>query len=359
MGKRIQITESQLNYIIENVDLLNEQQPTQSKEGPLTVSFTELFKDNMISFGDSEEYRGLVNNLFSSLNRRIQNGEKIKSISINVYSSASKAPATNRLESGVGAPDHSYGGKVSEDYWMKYGDPNFDVRSLELKMDQLPDGLKDYDKSKGHLRVVGGNSFLAKNRGLKIYTFLKKALSDTLNQKGVDLKITDAEPRWEINQANKMVSATLTIKSEPFEETWKQCWKDLQISVNLGSTKTAEGDDKVGAIWVNDGTNKSWGIDGVKSILKTLQTMGPNNHWGKGSVIKDGVSTDNGAEKFAKLLLQQAWGQAKKDGTKYGRVWFDKDKPNNWVLLTKLLQQVFGVENINVACRGIKNKRKS
>jgi hypothetical protein len=333
MGKKIYITESQLDYIIKNVDLLTEQvdtQPTQSPEGEVKENFDASFSDNMISF-NPDESREAYNKFFTAISRKQKAGEIIKGVTLQINSSASSARATNKLPNGVTKPDHTYGGKVPTNLWT-----TVDKRLSESEVDKLPEG---YTPQQGYYPIKGGNEFLAMNRGLQLQKYLKNVLIQTY--KVSESVITSPDPVWQVNQPKKSVNARMSIESQPFEERWGTCYKGFIGSVN------AMGKNKVFLNYEGSDGGAVYGSLKFVDFFNHLQNHGPTDHWntGKGSMIGPNVNTTAASEKFYKLALEKANGKT---------LFLNK----NLEIFEELLIASVGEDNFNPACSKIMRKRK-
>ena len=114
MGKKIYITENQLDYIIKNVDRLNEQ--VVETKTP-TYNFGDLFEDNMVTPRRTPEYIAEGKKMLGDINKALSEGKDIKDIKIKIVSRASTDSATKCLPANINTPDHYYGKSKEEIQW--------------------------------------------------------------------------------------------------------------------------------------------------------------------------------------------------------------------------------------------------
>lgn len=194
MGRRIQITESQLRYIIENVNRVDEQ---IIEENLPTISFEKSFKNNMVTIDpNNSEVQNAINQLDGYIEKARSENKELKSIDISINAGASDARATNRLPEGVSKPDHDYGGIVPANKWTTV---NKRVQSSAIS--QLP---SNYNPNQGYFAIKDGNKYLAQKRAEN----LQKNLNTYLNKKynGAQIKVNIVD----VNQTNKkFVDATI------------------------------------------------------------------------------------------------------------------------------------------------------
>ena len=343
MGKKIYITESQLDYIIKNVDLLNEQtntQPIDSPEGEVKENFDASFLDNMISF-NPDESREAYNKFFTAIGRKQKGGEIIKKITLNISSTATKARATNKLPDGVTKPDHTYGGKVPANLWT-----TVDKRLSESEVDKLPEG---YTPQQGYYPIKGGNEFLAMNRGLQLQKYLKNVLIQTY--KIPEDKIISPDPVWSVDQPDKIIAARMLIDSIPFEEVWGLCFKDVKISVNMTKVGSIAGG---GYWWKGRGGSPTSEPQGAIDLIEYLQQKGSsvNTKFGIGSRVNDSVNKEEAGRKLHELVMNYAKSGVKSNGRILG-LGYNND------LLEEFLVKSVGEGNLNPTCSKIERNRRN
>jgi hypothetical protein len=341
MGRRIQITESQLRYIIENVDRIDEQTKTvatQSEEGEISKNFGDLFLPNMVTISKDDRYRAAMNEFFTSLARRKKAGEVIKSISINIVSSATGDRATNKLPDGVNAPDHDYGGRVPSNQWT-----TVNKRVSADEVDRLPDG---YNPQSGYYAIRGGNQFLTQTRANNIESVLVNALVNTY--KIPQEKIT-VNKQSLLDQDLRYVTARMDIDSHPFEDIWGLCYKDVKISVNVTKPGSLAG----GGYWWKGRSNPQSDPQGAIDLIKYLQSKASivNKQFGIGSRVKENVNAESAGEKLHQLVMNYA-----KSGVKGLDRHLGMGYRND--LLEDFLIKSVGAENLNPSCSKIMRSRK-
>lgn len=167
MGRRIQITESQLRYIIKNVNRIDEQQSKTEDYGK--YEFGGAFANNYITPNTSStEYQNTLKQMKTDLQKALSEKKKLSDLKIIIRSSASSNPATNGY-AGSTPPNHNFvqvgktdGGLLPKNGWV-------------------------VSKAKGWQNItdqIAANTFLAQNRGIG----MRDALVKDLNSMG--LKIT-------------------------------------------------------------------------------------------------------------------------------------------------------------------------
>ena len=165
MGKKIQITESQLDYIIKNANRIDEQ--TASTEDYGKYAFGGAFANNYITPDTSStSYQNTLKKMQADLKKAVSEGKKLSEFKIIIKSSASAMPATNGYTLSS-PPNHNFvavgktdGGLLSGGKWVVKGS----------------DGWKNVADN----QQVNANTFLAQNRGIG----MKNALVKDLNSMG-------------------------------------------------------------------------------------------------------------------------------------------------------------------------------
>ena len=76
------------------------------------------FLDNMITLQPGA-YQKIFDSIKAEVDVQLKNGLEIKSLTATIKGYASADRATNRLPQGVAAPDHTYGGHVPVQYWIR------------------------------------------------------------------------------------------------------------------------------------------------------------------------------------------------------------------------------------------------
>jgi hypothetical protein len=202
MGRRIQITEEQLKYIIENVDRIDEQggQAAWEKRQQQTMDGIEKAKQGQADMQNKsatlaqakkdgttvvfQKYKatepevtqlpdingnfyanytsldlGLMPNGLEQVKEDIENiktyltksGYDLKNTTVTLYGSASSEPATNRHELDQ-HPKHNFGGKLPQSGWV------------------------NRNSGQEYQRVEGGNEFLAKSRATNIAKLVQQMI---------------------------------------------------------------------------------------------------------------------------------------------------------------------------------------
>lgn len=240
MKRRIQITESQLKYIVDNINTINEQ---VKEENLPTIPFEGSFLNNMVTVKpDNPELQKSLNLLDSHIQKAGGEGKTLKSISIKVDAGASEPRATNKLPEGVTKPDHTYNGIVPENMWTTV---NKQVQPEAIT--KLP---PNYNINQGYYAIQNGNKFLAQTRAEN----LQKYLNGYLNKKysGAEIKINVIDVT---SSKEKMVKATIDgivfdKPTEPKPSPWTIIYPWYQIGASkdkfamLSSGTNLEGDWK-------------------------------------------------------------------------------------------------------------------
>lgn len=200
------ITEEEKKSILKMYGL-NEQEQTRSLP---TIEFEEAFPNNMIDLYNREAYGRAIQELDNEINSASQGNENLDLISITIRSGHSPENATNRLPDGFKIPDHNYGGlqgmttevcptgekKLNNGLgcWIKFGDNQW----------------KD-----NYTRIIEGNVFLAKQRGLKLKAMLEQYLRKKYpNAKSITITVDE-----NIGTDRKFVSAVINsvVSKKPTE----------------------------------------------------------------------------------------------------------------------------------------------
>jgi hypothetical protein len=221
MGKKIYITENQLDYIIKNVDRLNEQ--VVETKTP-TYNFGDLFEDNMVTPRRTPEYIAEGKKMLGDINKAIIEGKELKDIKIKIVSRASTDSATKCLPANINTPDHYYGKSKEEIQW----------KHCPTDADKVANVVED-------VKPTEGNWFLAKTRGNN----LLKILKEDMKKGGLDIPDTNYKVSFNVKgegNVNQFVNATVDglFTEKPVKQEklgwWKFSVKNLGYATPAGST---------------------------------------------------------------------------------------------------------------------------
>jgi hypothetical protein len=218
MGKKIYITENQLDYIIKNVDRLNEQ--VVETKTP-TYNFGDLFEDNMVTPRRTPEYIAEGKKMLGDINKALSEGKDIKDIKIKIVSRASTDSATKCLPANINTPDHYYGKSKEEIQW----------KHCPTDADKVANVVED-------VKPTEGNWFLAKTRGNN----LLKILKEDMKKGGLDIPDTNYKVSFNVKgkgNANQFVNATVDgLFTKPEAEMERLGWWRFSLYNPMGNNIT-------------------------------------------------------------------------------------------------------------------------